>query len=925
MALPHQSAPENRNSGHVWRFADCAVDELRRELRVRGVPIDLEAKPWEVLHQLLLHAGEVVTKDEMLDAVWPGLTVVDNSLATAISKLRKALGDDSMILTVPRIGYRLRVPVQIQAGSAVVSSDLSLTPGQRVPWRDQWRLVRRFEKSPSSEVWLAEQPKTHEYRVFKFASDGEPFRALKREVTLARLLRDSLGERPDFVRVLEWNFDKSPYFIESEYVGPNLSEWADSQGGLHRIGSDHRLSLLICAVQAVAAAHSLDVLHKDLKPGNILVAKSPDGKPQIKIADFGSAALLSPSRLGALGITNLGFTQPTDAEQDSITGTVMYMAPEVLGGQSPTAASDVYALGVLLYQLIAGDFRKPLAPGWEADVSDPLLREDIGVAACGDPSRRLKTAAEFAERLTRLERRRAEREELARAQERAQRAEHRRAQARVRLPWLALAAVAIVAVVAVFISFKISFKRSSPPTSAPAAPQFKSLAVLPFQNMSSDAAIDYLRLALPDEIATTLSHTSGLAVRSFSASSKFDQRDIDPQKAGREMRVNSVVTGHFMKQGDRLHITLEAIDVESNGVLWRDTMETPAQSMMATQVQISLRLRMGLVPALGASATESFTKPKNEEAYDLFLRGTALAFDLKSIQQAIQMLERAVKLDPDYAPAWHALALAYSREAHYTNGGQGSLERADAADERALALDPYYVEARIGRISNRVERGDLVRAYHEAEELVRRYPNKAGARFTLMYVLRYAGLLQESARQCDTAFSVDSKNPSLALRSCAVVFLLQGDYAHALNFLSNYQNHFSGSDYATSVSIEILLRQGKEQEALQLGLAHPPQWAGYDLVLAYIQHKPPPEVRALAEKAQASDDPENNYLAAGHLAYAGYPDSAIRMLRQAIKGNYCSYPSMESDPMFTSLRAKPEFAEIRAAGIQCQNNFLSQR
>jgi serine/threonine protein kinase/DNA-binding winged helix-turn-helix (wHTH) protein/Flp pilus assembly protein TadD len=921
VVLAHHSSRDDRNSAHVWRFADCEVDELRRELRVRGITIDLETKPWEVLHQLLLHAGEVVTKDELLDAVWPGLTVVDNSLATAISKLRKALGDESMILTVPRIGYRLRVPVHIQAGLALVSGDLSLTPGERVPWRDQWRLVRRFDKSPSSEVWLAEQPKTHEYRVFKFASDGEPFRALKREVTLARLLRDSLGERPDFVRVLEWNFDKSPYFVESEYVGPNLAEWADSQGGLHRMGTDQRLSLFIGAVQAVAAAHSLDVLHKDLKPANILVAKGSDGTPQIKIADFGSAALLSPSRLGALGITNLGFTQPNNVEQDSITGTVMYMAPEVLGGQSPTAASDVYALGVLLYQLIAGDFRKPLAPGWEADVSDSLLREDIGDGACGDPTRRIKTAAEFAERLTSLDSRRAKREEAARAQERAQVAEHRRAQARVRLPWLVLAAVAIVAVVAVFISFK----RSSPPTSPPAAPQFKSLAVLPFQNMSSDAATDYLRLALPDEITTTLSHTSGLAVRSFSASSKFDQRDIDPQKAGREMRVNSVVTGHFMKQGDRLHITLEAIDVESNGVLWRDTMETPAQSMMATQVQISLRLRMGLVPALGASATESFTKPKNEEAYDLFLRGTALAFDLKSIQQAIQMLERAVKLDPDYAPAWHALALAYSREAHYTNGGQGSLERADAADERALTLDPYYIEARIGRISNRVERGDLVRAYHEAEELVRLYPNKAGARFTLMYVLRYAGLLEESARQCDTAFSVDSKNPSLALRSCAVVFLLQGDYAHALNFLSNYQNHYSGSDYATSVSIEIFLRQGKEQEALQLGLAHPPQWAGYDLVLAYIQHKPASEVRALAERVQASDDPETNYLAAGHLAYAGYLDTAMQMLRAAIKGNYCSYPAMDSDPMFANLRAKPEFVEIRAAGIQCQNNFLSHR
>lgn len=123
----------------------------------------------------------------------------------------------------------------------------------------------------------------------------------------------------------------------------------------------------------------------------------------------------------------------------------------------------------------------------------------------------------------------------------------------------------------------------------------------------------------------------------------------------------------------------------------------------------------------------------------------------------------------------------------------------------------------------------------------------------------------------------------------------------------------------------MLLRQGKEQEALQLGSPHNPQWAGYDVLLAYIQHKPAPEISALVEKAQVSDDPETNYLFAGHLAYAGYPDPALRMLKEAIKGNYCSYPAIESDPLFTNLRTRSEFAEIRAAAIQCQNNFLSQR
>ncbi|HEX7295357.1 MAG TPA: winged helix-turn-helix domain-containing protein, partial [Pyrinomonadaceae bacterium] len=895
-----------RPSTHVWKFGDCEVDERRRDLRVRGMPIELEAKPWEVLRQLLLHAGEVVTKEELLDCVWPGLTVVDSSLATAIFKLRKALGAESMVVTVPRVGYRLAVPVQTSATPDFESAKLNLFAGHSVPSRDQWRLLSRLDKSPSSEVWLAEHPKTHALRVFKFAPAGLALRALKREVTLARLLHDSFGERPDFVRVLEWNFDKAPYFIESEYVGPNLAEWASSEGGLQTIATDLRLSLFIDAVRAVAAAHSVDVLHKDLKPSNILVSKTSTGTHQIKIADFGSASLLSPSRLGALGITNLGFTHPVGSDEDSITGTVMYIAPEVLAGQSPSAASDVYALGVLLYQLMAGDFRKPLAPGWEADIADPLLREDIAEAACGDPTRRIQTALELEKRLTSLERRRAKRDELEQVRQRALFAERRRAEIRSRLPWLLIAAVIPLALLAVFFAF-----RRRPVPAIPTLPRLKPVAVLPFQNVGSDSSIDYLRLALPDEITTTLSHTRGLLVRPFASTTRYDQPVLDAQKVGREMGVSSIVFGHFSKIADQLHITLEAIDVESNSVLWRGEIDAPAQNMIGTRVQIMLKVRGGLAQAIGATAADTAAQPKNEEAYALFLRAVALTFDLKTNREAIAMLEKSVELDPEYAPSWHTLARAYSTDSHYTSDGRGSSDRSDMANERALALDPDYIPARAARVESYVEHGELIRAYDDAQDLVGRYPDNPDAHFSLSYVLRFAGLLDESAKHCDTAFQLERQSPTLTLRSCAMVFLLKGDYPQALNYL----NHYAGSDFATSLSIDILLRQGKEKEALQLGLAHTPQWAGYNMLMAYAQHKPATEVDALAVAMQVSDDPETNYLMSGHLSYCGQTTAALEMLRKAIKGRYCSYPAIESDPFFATLRTKPEFAEIRAAAI----------
>jgi len=435
-------------SGRVWRFSDYEFDELRRELRGRGKPLDLEAKPLEILLQLLLHAGEVVTKEELLESVWPDVLVVDGSLATAVSKLRKAMGgeEQSPVVTVPRVGYRLGVPVYCKTVAAAAGPELGFKSGDPVAGREQWQLLKALERSGSSEVWIAENPKTREQRVFKFAADGVRLKGLKREITVSRFLRESLGERPEFVRILEWNFEAAPFFLESEYAGPNLVEWAEGQGGLAKVPAALRLGLLIDVSKAIAAAHSIGVLHKDIKPANILVvpAKASAGW-QIRIADFGSASLFDPSRLQALGITNLGFTHTTSTDAHSLTGTLMYLAPEVLAGQSPSATADVYALGVLLYQMVIGDFRKPLAPGWEAEVSDPILREDIAAAAAGDPAKRLSSAAELADRLETIEERRIRRNQLESAQLRAANAERKLAEARARRPWLVLALVALAA------------------------------------------------------------------------------------------------------------------------------------------------------------------------------------------------------------------------------------------------------------------------------------------------------------------------------------------------------------------------------------------------------------------------------------------------------------------------------------------------
>jgi predicted negative regulator of RcsB-dependent stress response len=276
------------------------------------------------------------------------------------------------------------------------------------------------------------------------------------------------------VRVLEWNFDTQPCFIESAYGGVDLPGWAERQGGLAAIPLQTRLDMVVQIATSLAAAHAAGVIHSDIKPANILVADEAapplqrstpplhgsmlgaalgaapqvGTAPRLRLVDFGAGGLNDIIRLDALAISLHGLHE-ADGPRGS--GTLRYMAPEVLAGGIPTTRADIYALGIMTYQLATGDFSKSLTVGWEADIDDPLLRADIAAAAAGDPERRLDSASALAERLGSLAARRAEavrqQAEAAQAASLARQVER----ARLRRPW-ALAAVASLLVAAVSLT-----------------------------------------------------------------------------------------------------------------------------------------------------------------------------------------------------------------------------------------------------------------------------------------------------------------------------------------------------------------------------------------------------------------------------------------------------------------------------------------
>jgi WD40 repeat protein/class 3 adenylate cyclase len=279
--------------------------------------------------------------------------------------------------------------------------------GLEVPQRVNWLLEAKLGEGTFGEVWLARHERTKEKRVFKFCFDLERLHSFKRELTFFRLLRDALGERRDIARLYDVRLDHPPFFLESEYApGGNLLMWAEAQGGLANVPLESRLELVAKVADAVAAAHSIGILHKDIKPGNILLhTDGDDGTLRPQLGDFGIGLLVDRSQLAARHITEIGFTG-LETEQSSRTGTRMYAPPESLTGRPFTTQGDIYALGVLLYQMAVGDLTRPLASGWERDVEDELLREDISRCVDGDPHRRLTSAAELSRRLRALGQRR---------------------------------------------------------------------------------------------------------------------------------------------------------------------------------------------------------------------------------------------------------------------------------------------------------------------------------------------------------------------------------------------------------------------------------------------------------------------------------------------------------------------------------------
>jgi TolB-like protein len=792
-----------------------------------------------------------------------------------------------------------------------------------------YRILGKLGGGGMGVVYEAEDLKLGRHVALKFipenlAGDPKSLERFGREARAASLLN-----HPNICTIhgIEDN-SGHPFIVMEKLEGESLKQAISGQA----MQTERVLDISTQVADALAASHAKGIVHRDIKPANIFL--TPSG--QVKVLDFGLAKLLH----------NIGTDSDGAAADNSLTavgvipGTAVYMSPEQARSEEIDFRSDLFSFGVVMYEMSTGKkpftgknslmtldavlHEKPVPPG-ELNPKVPVELEGIiGKAMEKDRKERYQSATQMKADLQQLKRE----QESGQIKSGLHSAKLRVASNTFGRPtgsrwqlWVLLGTAALlVTVLAAVGAYWVKHR------SVVSLEQANAIAVLPLQNMNGDFAVDYLRFALADELTSVLTYSRSLDVRPSSVTRKYVEVDLDPRKVGQELHVGKLLTGHFMRQGEQLTVTLEAIDVSNDRLLWQANVTAGVNDLISLQNKLTTQVQQGLLPVLGGGGGELNTasRPKNPEAYDLYLHSLAISHDVAQNKDAIAVLEHVVGEDPSYAPAWDALGYRYYYDSYYGGGGEEIFQRSNRAYEKALALDPNRVDAASSLIAHRVERGELGRAYAAATDLVRRRPQSADAHFALSYVLRYAGMQEQSTQECNTARSLDPGNSNF--RSCAWAFLELNKTDGAMDFV-----HLdAGTEWAAWVSTYVHLAAGNVAQARESvrNMSKAPIYHR-DLLAACTQAQRPADMDRIVREAESSamiePDPEAWYHVGALMAYCGQKDAALRLLKAAVQQNYCSYSALLADPLLKDLRKDTAFNQVLTAASACQDALKEVR
>jgi DNA-binding winged helix-turn-helix (wHTH) protein/TolB-like protein/Tfp pilus assembly protein PilF len=441
----------------------------------------------------------------------------------------------------------------------------------------------------------------------------------------------------------------------------------------------------------------------------------------------------------------------------------------------------------------------------------------------------------------------------------------------------------------------------------------RSLAVLPLQNLRQNPDDDFLGFSLADAIITKLDYVSSVTIRPSTAVEKYRDQVIDIQKVGAELNVDTLLTGSFLHDRDKLRITYQLIDVKSDKLLGRGSIDQKYDDLLQVQDNVAERVIHELELKLSPSEAERIKADAavSPLAYEYYLRGVDLHSQHK-FPLAIKMLEKSTEIEPNYALAWAYLGASYNSDAAFEFGGREQYRRAQAAYERALALQPTQLEAHIFLANLFIDTGKVEQAVPLLRDALKTNPNNADVHWELGYAYRFAGMLNESVSECERARQIDPlvKSNGSALNA----YLYLGEYDKFLRSLPeandalvlfyrgfgeyhqrNLDQAAGDFDRAFDLDPDLYTLVGK---ALSDSIAHRNE-DGLER-LRFAEKK-------IAERGVG--DPEATYKIAQAYSVLGDKPAALRLLRGSVEGGFFSYPYLAEDPLLDSLRGEPEFGD----------------
>ncbi len=795
-----------------------------------------------------------------------------------------------------------------------------------------YHILKKLGAGGMGEVYLAEDVQLGRHVALKLlpsdvASDEGLMRRFIQEARAASALN-----HPNILTVYEFGEAESIYFIATEFIdGVTLRKRMEREP----MKVSDALDVAVQATEALAAAHGADIVHRDIKPENIMLRA--DG--YIKVLDFGLAKLTQQRA----SQTDAPTLMMTDA--GVVLGTARYMSPEQARGLPIDQRTDIWSLGVVLYEMVTG--RAPFEGTTTTDTivsileREPLplaqvsrnipaeLQRIVTKALAKKQEERYQTANDLAADLKRLKRDFEAGASSVPAQSmplvRTSRGVFARAWFNALVGVLALGLL-----VAGYLFRGRFFSEEAPKASA----EQITLAVLPFRILNKEAEdISFLSLGFPDAIITRLANVRQIRLRPTSAILRYENQNVDAQEAGRALSSDYVVMGTVQKAEERLRLSVQLLRASDGAPIWGGQYDEPRANLLDLQDSIAGQVATALKIKMTAAEQERLLRryTGNAAAYESYLQGRSHLS--RSTQEealaAIEKFENALRLDPNYAPAYAGLARA-AAEMHLRFAPEREVkswgERAEREARRALALDTNLAETHLalaavyGKTDFNWE-GTI----EESRRALELNPNLDLPYAYRARALYHLGLLEPADRDLRAGLEINTENRNRIelLRTQGIVALFNGEYAQASSLLEEAQR-LNGQPLFDVYLAQAHYYQGGAAHAE--GLLGELRRSSSASAVARAEATLASFLAARGSRAQAEEslraviagaymDHHAAYSVGAAYAQLGQRGEALLWLRKAAVTGFPCYPWYERDPLLQPLGGDPEFQRFMA-GLQ---------